>query len=60
MTYGRYGDFMSLLYTLLTGKGGRVTRPLHAGSASVVRHPLTFLKTLWPFGLVAPHGAASW
>jgi len=49
VTYGRYGDFMSLLYTLLTGEGSRLTRPvLWAGQ--VLRHPLRFLKTLWPRG----------
>ena len=28
VTYGRHGDFMSFLYTLLTGDGTRLTRPL--------------------------------
>jgi cholesterol oxidase len=49
VTYGKHGDFMSLLYTLITGKGGRVTRPLK-WLGSIVRHPVIFLKTLWPFG----------
>jgi cholesterol oxidase len=49
VTYGRGGDFMSLLYTLITGDGSRVTRPL-MWLGNVVRHPITFLKTLWPFG----------
>jgi len=49
VTYGRHGDFMSLLYTLLTGDGGRVTRPLR-WVGQVLRHPLTFLKSLWPVG----------
>ncbi|UCF47812.1 MAG: GMC family oxidoreductase [Myxococcales bacterium] len=49
VTYGRGGDFMSLLYTLLTGDGTRVTRPL-MWLGNVFRHPITFLKTLWPFG----------
>jgi len=49
VTYGRYGDFMSLLYTLLTGDGTRLTRPVRwLGNA--LRRPLTFLKTLWPRG----------
>jgi cholesterol oxidase len=48
-TYGRHGDFMSLLYTMLTPDGTRLTRPLRwVGQA--LRHPLTFLKTLWPVG----------
>jgi cholesterol oxidase len=49
VTYGRHGDFMSLLYTLLTAKGSRVTRPL-LWLGQVLRHPITFLKTLWPVG----------
>jgi cholesterol oxidase len=49
VTYGRHGDFMSLLYTLLTGEGTRLTRPL-AWLGNVVRHPATYLKTLWPVG----------
>jgi cholesterol oxidase len=49
VTYGRHGDFMSFLYTLLTGDGNRVTRPL-AWLGNVIRHPVTFLRTLWPFG----------
>lgn len=49
VTYGRYGDFMGLLYTLLTGEGGRITRPL-LWLSQVLRHPVRFLKTLWPVG----------
>ncbi len=49
VTYGRHGDFMSLLYTLLTGDGSRLTRPI-LWIANVLRHPLIFLKTLWPRG----------
>jgi cholesterol oxidase len=49
VTYGRRGDTMALLYTLLTGKGTRVTRPL-MWLGNVLRHPVTFLKTLWPVG----------
>lgn len=49
VTYGRYGDFMSLLYTLITGHGSRVTRPL-LWLGQVLRHPLRFLRTLWPVG----------
>ncbi len=49
VTYGRHGDFMSFLYTLLTGDGNRLTRPL-AWLGNVIRHPVTFLRTLWPFG----------
>jgi cholesterol oxidase len=49
VTYGRHGDFMSLLYTMMTGDGSRVTRPL-LWLGQVLRHPVTFLKTLWPVG----------
>jgi cholesterol oxidase len=49
VTYGRYGDFMALLYTMLTGDGSRLTRPL-LWLGNVLRHPATFLKALWPVG----------
>ena len=49
VTYGKHGDTMALLYTLLTGKGSRVTRPL-LWLGNVLRHPFTFLKSLWPVG----------
>jgi cholesterol oxidase len=49
VTYGRHGDALAALYTLLTGNGTRLTRPLKWLGA-VARHPLRFLKTLWPFG----------
>jgi cholesterol oxidase len=49
VTYGRYGDFMGYLYTLLTGDGTRLTRPL-MWLGNVIRHPVTFLRTLLPFG----------
>ncbi|MBL0141829.1 MAG: GMC family oxidoreductase [Betaproteobacteria bacterium] len=49
VTYGRHGDFMSGLSTLLTGKGTRLTRPLML-LANIVRHPIRFVKVTWPFG----------
>jgi cholesterol oxidase len=49
VTYGRHGDFMSLLYTLIVGDGSRFTRPLK-WVGEVLRHPVRFLKTLWPVG----------
>ena len=49
VTYGKHGDTMALLYTLLTGNGTRITRPL-LWLGNVLRHPVTFLKTLWPVG----------
>jgi cholesterol oxidase len=49
VTYGKDGDSMSLLYTLLVGDGTRVTRPLKL-LAQIVRHPGRFAKTMWPKG----------
>ena len=49
VNYGRNADFMSLLYTVLVGKGSRLTRPL-LWLGSIARHPLQWLKTLWPAG----------
>lgn len=49
VSYGKDGDSMSLLYTLLVGDGTRVTRPLKL-LGQIVRHPLRFAKVLWPQG----------
>jgi cholesterol oxidase len=49
VTYGRRGDFMSTLTTLLVGRGTRLTRPLRLLGA-VLRHPWRFLRISWPFG----------
>ncbi len=49
VTYGRHGDAMALLFTLLTGDGTRLTRPL-LWLGNVLRHPVTFMKSLWPVG----------
>ena len=48
VTYGRRADSMSYLFTLLTGQGTKVTRPL-LWLGQVLRHPLRFLRLLWPF-----------
>ncbi len=47
VTYGNDGDSMSRLYTLLTGDGTRVTRPLKL-LAQIVRHPGRFAQLLRP------------
>jgi cholesterol oxidase len=47
VTYGKDGNSMHLLYTLLVGDGTRVTRPLKL-LAQILRHPGRFAKTLWP------------
>ncbi len=49
VSYGKDGDSMSLLYTLLVGDGTRVTRPLKL-LAQIVRHPVRFAKVLRPKG----------
>lgn len=49
LTYGRNADVLSLLYTVLVGEGNRLTRPLK-WLGSILRHPLQWLKTLWPVG----------
>ncbi len=46
VTYGDDGDSMRLLYTLLTGDGTRVTRPLKL-LAQLVRHPARLAKVLF-------------
>jgi cholesterol oxidase len=47
VTYGRRADSMSYLFTLLTGKGTKLTRPL-LWLGQLFRHPLRFLRLLWP------------
>jgi cholesterol oxidase len=50
VSYGRNGDAMSRLFTMMTGDGTRVTRPLK-WIAAMARHPLQTLKLFaWPFG----------
>jgi len=49
VTYGKAGDSMSTLNTLLVGDGTRVTRPLKL-LAQIARHPVRFAQVLWPFG----------
>jgi cholesterol oxidase len=49
VTYGPQGDFMSTQFTMITGAGSRVTRPLRL-LGSILRHPIRFAKVLWPFG----------
>ena len=49
VTYGEKGDFLSFLFTLLTGKGTRWTR-VFSLLGNIIRHPVNFLKTVWPVG----------
>jgi len=49
-TWGRSADSMGFLFTLLTGPGNRLTRPLKAIGTALC-HPLKSLRLLlWPFG----------
>jgi cholesterol oxidase len=45
VTYGRAGDSMRSLFTLLVGDGSRVTRPLKL-LAEIARHPVRFTRLL--------------
>jgi len=47
VTYGRGADSISMLFTILTAAGSSFTRPLKF-LRSAVRHPLVFVRTLWP------------
>jgi cholesterol oxidase len=47
VTYGRGGSAMSRLFTMMTGPGSRVTRPLRWLTA-MWRHPLQAARLLWP------------
>ena len=49
VTYGHGGDAISRLFTIMTGDGTRVTRPLKWVGA-VLRHPLKSVRLLWPWG----------
>ncbi len=49
VTYGQKGDFMNLLFTLLTGEGTRFTR-IFSLLGNIIRHPVHFAKSLWPIG----------
>ena len=52
VVYGDAGDGLSFLFTLLTGDGTRLTRPLKLAGAAV-RHPLQFAQDAQPARLVA-------
>jgi cholesterol oxidase len=47
VTYGKAGDSMHMLYTLLVGDGTKATRPLKL-LGQIIRHPKRFAKVLWP------------
>jgi cholesterol oxidase len=49
VSYGKAGDSMGLLYTLLVADGTRITRPLKL-LGQILRHPVNFAKALYPKG----------
>jgi cholesterol oxidase len=49
VSYGKDGDSMNALYTLLVGDGTRMTRPLKL-LAQILRHPKSFAQVMWPKG----------
>ncbi|HEY0277270.1 MAG TPA: GMC family oxidoreductase [Solirubrobacterales bacterium] len=49
VTYGKAGDSMSTLYTLLVGDGTKVTRPFKL-LGQIARHPGKFARIMWPKG----------
>jgi cholesterol oxidase len=48
VTYGRGADSMSFLFTAITGRGNRLTRPLK-WLLGALRHPVRFARTILPF-----------
>jgi len=48
VTYGRGGGAMSRLFTVMTGEGTRLTRPLK-WLAAILRHPLRAARLLAPY-----------
>jgi len=49
VSYGNRADSVKFFFTLLTNDGTRLTRPLKL-LGQVLRHPVRFAKSLWPFG----------
>jgi cholesterol oxidase len=49
VTYGRAGDGMSGLFTLMVGDGTRLSRPLKLLGAAL-RHPIRMARVSWPRG----------
>jgi PAS domain S-box-containing protein len=50
--YNKGSDVLLNLFTVMTGGGGRIPRPLRF-LGNIVRHPIQFLKLLWPLGKAA-------
>ncbi len=50
--YNKGSDVLLDLFTVMTGGGGRIPRPLRF-LGNIVRHPIHFVKLLWPLGKAA-------
>jgi cholesterol oxidase len=50
--YNKGSDVLLNLLTVMTGGGGKIPRFFHF-LGNIVRHPVRFLKLLWPFGMAA-------
>lgn len=49
VTAGRWGSALSMLGTVLTPTGSKISKPF-LFLATIIRHPIWFLKSLWPVG----------
>ncbi len=50
--YNKGSDVLLDLFTVMTGGGGQIPRPLRF-LGNIVRHPIRFVKLLWPLGKAA-------
>ena len=50
--YNKGSDVLLNLLTVMTGGGGKIPRFFHF-LGNIVRHPVRFIKLLWPFGMAA-------
>jgi len=50
--YNKGSDVLLNLFTVMTGGGGKIPRPLRF-LGTILKHPITFIKLLWPFGMAS-------
>lgn len=50
--YNKGSDVLLNLFTLMTGGGGGIPRFIRY-LGNILKHPISFLKLLWPFGMAA-------
>ena len=50
--YNKGSDVLLNLFTVMTSGGGKIPRTLRF-LGTVVKHPITFIKLLWPFGMAS-------